>query len=235
MIFTLPSVGLRSRYSFTTVTTRCFRRMANKAGIEHRYSCLAPGVHPENAAVSMPKDSMRAAISPIPGHGEAFHCRHLVVATDKLEIFAVWRDRRPARAGMARDAGLFRGQGADPLWGKAMAVVCPTGGYLHSEAGPAVYRVGDRLAHIPPFTGDGIAIALGSGALAAEHIQEVRSPGAYLTAARQLTGRTIRLAGAVSGLAATGAGPSVLLGSAVLMPKLIGTIARGTRLPLAAR
>ena len=51
MIFTLPSVGLRSRYSFTTVTTRCFRRMANKAGIEHRYSCLAPGVHPENAAV----------------------------------------------------------------------------------------------------------------------------------------------------------------------------------------
>jgi predicted naringenin-chalcone synthase len=28
-----------------------FRRMANKAGIEHRYSCLAPGVHPENAAV----------------------------------------------------------------------------------------------------------------------------------------------------------------------------------------
>jgi hypothetical protein len=126
-------------------------------------------------------------------------------------------------------------EGADPLWGKAMAVVCPTGGYLHSEAGPAVYRVGDRLAHIPPFTGDGIAIALGSGALAAEHIQEGRSPGAYLTAARRLTGRTIRLAGAVSGLAATGAGRSVLLGSAVLMPKLIETIARGTRLPLSAR
>lgn len=99
-------------------------------------------------------------------------------------------------------------EGADPLWGKAMAVVCPTAGYLHSEAGPAVYRVGDRLAHIPPFTGDGIAIALDSGAL-------------------------IRLADAVSGLAATGAGRSA--GSAVLMPKLIGTIARGTRLPLAAR
>jgi hypothetical protein len=46
-------------------------------------------------------------------------------------------------------------EGADPLWGKAMAVVCPTGGYLHSETGPAVYRVGDRLANIPPFTGDG--------------------------------------------------------------------------------
>ena len=125
--------------------------------------------------------------------------------------------------------------GADPLWDKAMAIVCPTGGHLHSEAGPAVYRVGDRLAHIPPFTGDGIAIALGSGGLAAEHIRQGSSPAAYLTAARRLSGRTIRLASAVSGLAATGAGRSVLLGAAVMMPKLIGTIARRTRLPLAAQ
>jgi flavin-dependent dehydrogenase len=125
-------------------------------------------------------------------------------------------------------------EGAEPFWDKALAVVCPTGGHLHSEAGPAVYRVGDRLAHIPPFTGDGIAIALGSGALAAEHIQQGSSPADYLVAARRLTGRTIRLASAVSGLAATGAGRSVLLGAAVMMPKLIGTIARRTRVPLAA-
>jgi len=125
-------------------------------------------------------------------------------------------------------------EGAEPLWDKALAIVCPTGGHLHSEAGPAVYRVGDRLAHIPPFTGDGIAIALGSGALAAEHIRQGSSPAEYLSAARRLTGRTIRLASAVSGFAATGAGRSVLLGAAVMMPKLIGTIARRTRLPLAA-
>jgi hypothetical protein len=43
--------------------------------------------------------------------------------------------------------------GAEPLWDKPLAVVCPTGGYLHREQGTAVYRVGDRLAHIPPFTG----------------------------------------------------------------------------------
>lgn len=125
-------------------------------------------------------------------------------------------------------------EGAEPLWDKALAVVCPTGGHLHSEAGPAVYRVGDRLAHIPPFTGDGIAIALGSGALAAEHIRQGSSPAEYLSAGRRLTGRTIRLASAVSGFAATGAGRSVLLGAAVMMPKLIGTIARRTRVPLAA-
>ena len=125
-------------------------------------------------------------------------------------------------------------EGAEPLWAKALAVICPTGGHLHSEDGPAVYRAGDRLAHIPPFTGDGIAIALSSGALAAAHIRQGRSPAAYLAAARRLTGRTIRLASAVSGLAGTDAGRSVLLGAAVMMPKLIGTIARRTRLPLAA-
>lgn len=125
-------------------------------------------------------------------------------------------------------------EGAEALWDKALAVVCPIGGHLHSETEPVVYRVGDRLAHVPPFTGDGMAIALGSGALAAEHIRQGSSPAAYLTAARRLTGRTIRLASAVSGFAATGAGRSVLLGAAVMMPKLIGTIARRTRLPLAA-
>jgi flavin-dependent dehydrogenase len=124
-------------------------------------------------------------------------------------------------------------EGADPLWDKPTAVVCPKGGHLHSEGGPAVYRVGDRLAHIPPFTGDGIAIALGSGALAAEHIRQGSSPAAYLAAARRLTGRTIRLASAVSGLAGTGAGRSVLLGAAAMMPKLIGLIARRTRMPMA--
>ena len=40
--------------------------------------------------------------------------------------------------------------GAEPLWDKPLAVVCPTGGHLHRERGIAIYRVGDRLAHIPP-------------------------------------------------------------------------------------
>ena len=122
-------------------------------------------------------------------------------------------------------------EGAEPLWDKAVAVVCPTGGYLHGEAGPAVYRVGDRLAHIPPFTGDGIAIALGSGALAAEHIKQGSSPAAYLAAARRLTGRTIRLASTISNLAASGIGQNVLVGAATCMPWLLRTIARRTRLP----
>jgi 2-polyprenyl-6-methoxyphenol hydroxylase-like FAD-dependent oxidoreductase len=125
--------------------------------------------------------------------------------------------------------------GAQPLWDKPLAVVCPAAWHLHREEGPAVYRVGDRLAHIPPFTGDGLAIALASARLAAEHIGDGRPPGYYLAAARKLTGNPIRLAGLLSGLASTGAGRTALLGVASLAPGLLEGIVRRTRLPLPAQ
>ena len=124
--------------------------------------------------------------------------------------------------------------GAEPLWDKPLAVVCPTGGHLHRERGTAVYRVGDRLAHIPPFTGDGLAIALASAALAVEHIRLGRPPDAYLAAARQLTAIPIRLASIVSGLVRSSGGRNLMLGAAACAPGLIGTIVRRTRLTLAA-
>jgi flavin-dependent dehydrogenase len=123
--------------------------------------------------------------------------------------------------------------GSLPLWDKPLAVVAPTGGHLHRGQSSAVYRVGDRLAHIPPFTGDGLAIALASAALAAGHIRDGRSPAQYLAAARKLTGRSIRFAGLLSGLAATGAGQTALLGAASLAPGLLEGVVRRTRLPLA--
>jgi menaquinone-9 beta-reductase len=124
--------------------------------------------------------------------------------------------------------------GAEPLWDKALAVVCPTGGHLHRERGTAVYRVGDRFAHIPPFTGDGLGIALASAALAVEHIRFGRPPDAYLAAARQLTAFPIRLASIISGLAKSSGGRNLMLGAAACAPCLIGTIVRRTRLTLAA-
>jgi hypothetical protein len=124
-------------------------------------------------------------------------------------------------------------EGAEPLWDKPKAVVCPTGGHLHRERKTAVYRVGDRLAHIPPFTGDGLAIALGSAALAVEHIQLGLSPDAYLAAARQLTAGPIRLASMIARLARHRGGRDLMLGAAACAPSLIGTIIRRTRLTLA--
>ena len=122
---------------------------------------------------------------------------------------------------------------AEPLWDKPKAVVCPVGEHLHREQNAAVYRVGDRLAHIPPFTGDGLAIALGSAALAVEHIRLGLSPDAYLAAARQLTAGPIRLAGIVSRLAKYSGARHLMFGAAAVAPSLIGTLIRRTRLPLA--
>ena len=143
--------------------------------------------------------------------------------------WAALRDHLAAAAPHLRE----RLDGAAPLFDKPLAVVCPGAGHLQREAEGA-YRIGDRLAHIPPFTGDGLAIALGSAALAAGHIRRGEAPAAYLSAARRLTARPVRLASAVSGLAANKVGRSLLMGAAALAPGMIGTLARATRLPLAA-
>ncbi|MCA6111606.1 NAD(P)/FAD-dependent oxidoreductase [Bradyrhizobium cenepequi] len=125
--------------------------------------------------------------------------------------------------------------GAEPLWDKPLAVVCPAGGHLHRERGLAIYRVGDQLAHIPPFTGDGLAIALASAALAVDHIRLGRPPDVYLAAARRLTAVPIRLASIISGLARSSGGRNLMLAAAACAPGLIGTIIRRTRLTLPQR
>jgi flavin-dependent dehydrogenase len=122
-------------------------------------------------------------------------------------------------------------EGAEPLFEKPLAVVCPTGGYFDDEAAPEAFRVGDRLAHIPPFTGDGLAIAVSSGLLAGDHILRGRSPAEYLNAARSLVAGPIRIAGAVSRLAAHRSGRALIIGGAMLVPGLIGAVVRRTRLP----
>ena len=59
-----PSAGSHSRCSTTTDAIRCSSgAWRSKSGIEHRYSCLAPSNLPEDNP-SMPKASIRAAISP---------------------------------------------------------------------------------------------------------------------------------------------------------------------------
>ncbi len=122
--------------------------------------------------------------------------------------------------------------GAEPLWDKPLAVVCPSGGHLHADGGAEAFRVGDRLAHIPPFTGDGLAIALTSAALAVEHIRQGGAPRAYLAAARRVTAAPIRLASVVSALVANRSGRAALMLAAASIPGLIDLIARRTRLPV---
>jgi len=141
----------------------------------------------------------------------------------------------PLQAYLAQNSRHFseRLSGATALWEKPLAVVCPGRSHLHRDEDVAVYRIGDRLAHIPPFTGDGLAIALASAALATAHIERGAPPASYLAAARRLLVRPLRLAGAVAGLAANQLARPLLMEAAVRAPALIGALTRATRLPLA--
>lgn len=120
------------------------------------------------------------------------------------------------------------------LWDGPLAVVCPRSLYLcrePSSAATGVYPVGDRFAHIPPFTGDGLAIALSTAALAVEHLRLDRPPAAYLAAARELAAPAMRTARFVSRLATNGAGRAILIRAVAQRPNLLGLIARQTRMP----
>jgi flavin-dependent dehydrogenase len=125
-------------------------------------------------------------------------------------------------------------ENAEPLFDKPLAVVCPANGHLDDEAEPEAYRIGDRLAHIPPFTGDGLAIAVASGVLAAQHIMQGLPPAAYLAGARALTAQPIRLASIISRLAANRAGRALIIAGASLVPSLVAGVVRKTRLPAVA-
>ena len=61
--------------------------------------------------------------------------------------------------------------GAEHRWDKPIAVAAIPYGYLRREAlSPAIFPIGDQIAVIPSFTGDGMSIALLSGIDAAQAV-----------------------------------------------------------------
>jgi menaquinone-9 beta-reductase len=66
---------------------------------------------------------------------------------------------------------LHGARGAEPCWDKPVAVAAVPYGYLRTDAIAAnILPVGDQLAVIPSFTGDGMAISLYSGIAAAQAV-----------------------------------------------------------------
>jgi flavin-dependent dehydrogenase len=62
-------------------------------------------------------------------------------------------------------------EGASPLWDKPTAVAGIPYGYLRRDSiAPTLFPLGDQLAVIPSFTGDGMSIALYSGIAAAQAV-----------------------------------------------------------------
>ncbi|MGE5538746.1 MAG: NAD(P)/FAD-dependent oxidoreductase [Gemmatimonas sp.] len=125
---------------------------------------------------------------------------------------------------MASPAIAERLAGAIALWDKPLAVVCPNGGHVDDGDGH-FYRVGDRLAHIPPLAGDGIGIALASAALAVDAITREWTAREYHAAARHLVAAPVRRAGALSWVMGRDWAPAL----AAWTPTLMRAAARATR------
>ena len=120
---------------------------------------------------------------------------------------------------------------AIPLWSTPASVAGLPYGYVcrASDCADGLYRVGDQLAVIPSFTGEGIAIALRSARLAAAAINAGVPSRDYVATAR----RQLRWPMRVAALLETMTRRRVFAGPALSFARCAGvlpTLARATRL-----
>ena len=156
--------------------------------------------------------------------------------TDALQrIGADWRRQLDGiSAHSARLGDLL--VGARPVTPRAAAVSGLPFGYVRRSAiGERVYAIGDQLAVIPAFTGDGTSIALASGIRAARAFLAGESAGDFQKAFAQSLKRQFALAKAVSRLFRFGPTRRLAIGTMTLLPAVASRLAGATRLNLLAR
>jgi len=106
-----------------------------------------------------------AGLQPIPGERA-----NLCLVVEKAVHDRLGRDWDALIDYLAQSSLVFaeRLAGAEPCWTKPLSIYGIPYGFVHRAAAPSsrIHRLGDQLAVIPSFCGDGIAIALHSAALA---------------------------------------------------------------------
>lgn len=121
--------------------------------------------------------------------------------------------------------------GAEPLWPKPLATArVPYGHLLRPGAAPPFWRLGDQAAVTPSFTGDGLAIALESGLLAAETILRGAPRLEYERRLRRRAARQMRAAGVLQGVVDQPALHGFAVALAARLPGLLTAAAGRTRL-----
>ncbi|MCB1503046.1 MAG: FAD-dependent monooxygenase [Bauldia sp.] len=121
--------------------------------------------------------------------------------------------------------------GAVPLSGRPAAVAGLPFGYLRSGGiARGVYPIGDQLAVIPPFTGDGTSIALASGIQAAQAVADGIPAMAFQHAFIRGLRRQFFVARSVAAVFRSARLRQVAVGALDMLPAAGSMIARGTRL-----
>jgi flavin-dependent dehydrogenase len=111
----------------------------------------------------------------------------------------------------------------------------PFGYVRRARIADAVYPIGDQIAVIPAFTGDGTSLALSSGVRAARAVLAGETAGAFQDGFAHDLGRQFRLARVVGAVFRTEATRRLAVGAVRLLPGLASHLARATRLTAASR
>ncbi len=128
-------------------------------------------------------------------------------------------------------------QGAVAQFERPLTISRVPFGFLHAPAAAdpaALWRLGDQAAVIPSFTGDGLAIALHSAALAARLFLAGPSAPAYHRALRADIAGPVRRATALYRLGRCSPGQAAVMMAAALFPASLRLAAALTRVPAAA-
>jgi len=122
--------------------------------------------------------------------------------------------------------------GALPEIDRPLAIFRLPFGFRHRPDGnPHLFRLGDQMACMPSFAGDGMSIALHSAALATEAYLAGAHADAYHARMRRDLGRQFAWGRVLSHVIGTKAGRSLLMGAATALPAMMPALARLTRLP----
>jgi flavin-dependent dehydrogenase len=128
---------------------------------------------------------------------------------------------------------------AKPVLERPLAIARVPYGFLHRPATDdhdGLFRLGDQAAVIPSFSGDGMAIAMHSGRLAARtYLGQGRAASLFHARLRRDVGGQVRLAEALYGASRSGLGRRALVAACRLWPGGLRVAAERTRVPLRAR
>ncbi|HEY0183483.1 MAG TPA: FAD-dependent monooxygenase [Rhodopila sp.] len=123
-------------------------------------------------------------------------------------------------------------ESARPVLPRPLAVAgIPYGYQAPPVAADSLYRLGDQAAVIPSLTGDGMAIALYSGRLAAESWLGGVGPIAYHKSLARTLAPRMRLGGLLHHACMSAAAQFAVVHATALFPALLRLAARHTRLP----
>ena len=136
---------------------------------------------------------------------------------------------------LLREPGLAFLGDAEALLAKPLTISGVPYGFLapprHDDA---LFRVGDQAAVIPSFCGDGMAMALHGGRLAADMIAAGATPADFQARLRADVARQVRLATRVQRFATSRAGRFALVAGLGAVPGALAALARWTRVAPAA-